>query len=206
VPQERTDLRPLRRPTPRFEPAVKNTERPTPASTRRTYGVRMAMAMLVLGKDEDVTPGLHGQICDAVKADSRVHDFARPEYREHEVRSEIMYPDADGTDSAGLITGRDAFRVAYFSDPLVFEIRVSRDNQESFRGDLPPTDSYFVAWDGLTVTTLFVQPPAERISRAAGRIAITVLRDAARRIQRQIYVQACDPAATTCLRTPLCFS
>jgi hypothetical protein len=93
-----------------------------------------------------------------------------------------------------LLTGADAMNIGIFSDPLTFDIRVPENQQRLFSDtDFIPTEEYHCTWDGDTLLVTWEQRLTDEIPRAGGHVVIDVVRDVARRMGDDIYVQACTP-------------
>lgn len=160
----------------------------------KSYAGRIATLVLrTPGPGPDFVK-VHAALSDALKADSRVHDFTRPELRADWSRCEPWWPRARDTEPDLLITGDDRFGGVQFSDPFVFKVVEAQANQPPFRGlNTVPTDTYWVAWDGITCCVLWEQALNKGIPRASGRVVVDVIRDAAQRAKLDIYAQACSP-------------
>ncbi|SDU82574.1 hypothetical protein SAMN04488563_6439 [Jiangella alkaliphila] len=168
---------------------------PSEVVDNRCFAVRHAMALIDLkGRRTEAAEKLLSSICDALKADSRVKELTRPPLRPHLVYRGEAYPWVKNYESDLPLTGRDHFHTLQLSDPILFSVNVPAENQEEFRGVKTfPRGSYFVSWDGISLTVMWEQQSPGTVSVAAGRVAIDVLRDAIKRSYLGLYVQACNP-------------
>jgi hypothetical protein len=107
----------------------------------------------------------------------------------------VAFTEANGHSAEDLLSGRDHFHPLEMSDPICFEIHVPIKNQPKFADfDDIPTDSYWAAWDGVTLLVLWARDETEqKAARSAGHIAEDILRTAAERIHMNLVVQACSP-------------
>ncbi|WP_214056280.1 hypothetical protein [Nocardioides aquaticus] len=81
-----------------------------------------------------------------------------------------------------------------FSDPIYFQVAVSRQAQKEFSGETDfPSGNYYVAWDGVFLLVMWEQQSDKRVSRAAGRVVAEILTEAAEKCAADVYVQACSP-------------
>jgi hypothetical protein len=84
------------------------------------------------------------------------------------------------------------------SEPVAFTIRVPVKNQPTNFGlGDPPTDTYGVAWDGISVIVVWDQADDEPPMNA-GQVAANVLSDVLESFGYELYVQGCS----TILRKP----
>ncbi len=161
---------------------------------KNVYAIRMGMFLLAVDMHGEKLESIHARLGDALKADSRVSDFTRPEFDPNWSFAYSLVPPLQATTVHAVLRDDDSFKVARFEIPFIFKVVVAVNNQPTFKGwkDIP-TDTYFVAWDGLMVTFLWQQAIRKRISHAAGRIVADILHGAAERIGGEIRVQACSP-------------
>lgn len=100
---------------------------------------------------------------------------------------------SDVDDHSVLLTGADACEVLQLSDPLIFRIEVPQKNQPVHHGvhDIP-AETYWVAWDGVTVYVTWWQPE-DFVPMSGGHIVREILDEACRRHGDSLLVQACGP-------------
>jgi len=103
------------------------------------------------------------------------------------------WPDTSRTSDDGLLTGGDSFSVLRLDGPILFCVQVPKKNQPEHHGhDDFPSDTYWVAWDGVSAIVTWIQPD-ERVPMAGGHVVEGILRSALRRLGCDLYVQACSP-------------
>jgi hypothetical protein len=110
-----------------------------------------------------------------------------PNLKEYCTRWIPMYRAA--TTAQGPPQGPGAHFALQLSPPIVFTIRVDLDVQSEY--DAPsdiPTDTYAVAWDGVTAIVAWSQTGGD-IPSGGGRIVATVLEEAAKLAGLNFYVQ-----------------
>lgn len=122
-----------------------------------------------------------------VSAESRGHDQGF-------TYSEECWPDASRSDSdEALRTGDDSFSVLRLDGPVLFCVQVPKKNQPAHHGFSDfPSDTYWVAWDGVTAIVTWTQPN-QRIPMAGGHVVEEILRSALQGLGCDLYVQACSP-------------
>jgi hypothetical protein len=85
-------------------------------------------------------------------------------------------------------------RIAVFSHPLMFRIKVPKNAQPTFSNrDFVPSETYLVYWDGEVLSACWEQKVKDRIPSAGGHVAMEILGDAVRNLGGELYIQACSP-------------
>src|ERR1035438_6811724 len=127
---------------------------------RLPYTARAAMCFMHVD-DEGDDVALYNQLCDALRADSRVesinapkqdaHAFDRPSFSIFGSREEEFPGRHDHAPAPGIHT--HAF---YFRDPILLEVHAPRRVQPTFEDfDSIPADRYWAAWDGIALVVLW---------------------------------------------------
>lgn len=133
-------------------------------------------------------------LAEALEADTRVDRVEVGTQTDYWNSIGVMYPDESRTTARGIQIGSDGFHVLRMSRHVKFRVRVPIKNQTSPHGnhDDIPSDTYYVAWDGISVFVLWenveAYPPL-----AGGHVVADVLRDVTASIESDLYIQACSP-------------
>ncbi len=132
-------------------------------------------------------------IAGALENDSRVISIStgnqNPAYMHHRQ----FFPAWDTRDPEAVITGSDVFTALQFHLPITFKVVVPVKNQpKHHNADDIPTDTYWMAWDGMVATVLWKHPGGE-IPRSGGQVILEILEKAAGEIGCSVYNQACSP-------------
>ena len=107
-----------------------------------------------------------------------------------------LFPDEARTSPAGVLHGTDAFVVREFRHPICFQVRVPAKNQPlHFEFNDVPTDTYYVAWDGMNVVVMWVQG-ADDFPMSAGQVVADIVADAVTQCNGYLYIQNCSPGCT----------
>lgn len=162
------------------------------------YAVRQGIFLLQSGEKSDPDAAFFSAICDAIRSDSRIHDFQRPPFQPDWSHTYRFVPPLSESSVEDVLADRDDFGVARFGKAIVFRVEVPVEDQPAFRGETSiPTTTYYVAWDGLLVTVLWEQPAGvDEVSHAAGRVIYDLLDAAVDRAGAELRVQACSPGCT----------
>jgi hypothetical protein len=132
-------------------------------------------------------------LMDALRADSRVLQVVPPEATTQTESVERYYPDAPRTTADGILRGNDGFEVTQIPTFIRFSVRVPVKNQPWHDGfDDVPTDTYFVAWDGLVAYVLWHQSEDDYVL-SAGQIVGEILSEATESSGGELYIQNCSP-------------
>lgn len=136
------------------------------------------------------------QVVQALERDTRVLKVRRPVLNDHWVERIRFFPDAPRTSPEKLVTGVDSFRALQLSDCVTFTVRVPIKNQTTHGGfDDVPSDTYFVAWDGISVFVLWEQADV-LAPMSGGHVVEDVLREALTATGSHLYVQNCSPGCS----------
>lgn len=134
----------------------------------------------------------------ALQEDNRVSAIESTVLREEWTHTYTIYPKLKNhPHSITLLGGQDRLTGIRFSDPLVFTVTVPIKNQPKFRGcDDLPTDTYYVAWDGVTAIVAWPTQPGTQPPRSGGHVVIELLEAVASKVNLRLYAQACSPGCT----------
>lgn len=129
----------------------------------------------------------------ALQADTRVLQVNVPPLNPHWTGRRRVYPDRKRTSPAAIRTGEDALQVLELSEHVTLQVRVPVKNQPTHGGfDDVPSDTYWVAWDGVSVFVLWEQFNADE-TISGGHVVADILRDAVESVGSDLYVQSCSP-------------
>lgn len=131
------------------------------------------------------------RLISSLEGDPRVLRAAEPDY-EHFSEWQTYYPMRPAIKD--LINGSDALNVFDIGSPIFARVRVPTKNQRIIHGaDDVPTDTYVVAWDGITALVGWEQEESEWVPISAGHVVLEILDDAAKKAGFGTYGQACGP-------------
>jgi hypothetical protein len=179
--------------------ASKSVIEPAPtegAAMRSPEPGRFARLATVLATSRSESRDISGVIKKIVadlRADSRVTSIEAPDVSSHFAAWTPYYPHMFDTSGDGLLLGLDGGVVLEFSSPILMQVRVPIKNQPPIHGrDDVPTETYTVAWDGITVIVVWEQESTEA-SHSAGQVVFDVIEAALGGAGLSAYRQACSP-------------
>jgi hypothetical protein len=161
-----------------------------------TYLCRIATILLNAGKSENARDFLQ-PVRSALESDTRVtyarfNDPQNPDFIDYE----IYYSDRAQATTKSSPQGSGAFNAISFDQLLFFKIVVPIKNQPKHHdADDIPTDTYWVAWNGLTAFILW-KHEGDLVPLSGGHVVLEILQDAAERCGLSVYNQACSPGCT----------
>lgn len=169
-----------------------------PARRPSTYMVRVGTFMLAATCEAGPISELLEVIEQGLRDDPRVATIKFPAQDQHWINNEIRYPGGEETGVDVLLSGSDHFHNIVLTNPVEFIVQVPKKNQPDFRGYTDhPSDTYYVAWDGLTVVVGWsVGGTAESVPMAGGQIVADVLQDSLEKANLKLYVQSCSAGCT----------
>lgn len=133
-------------------------------------------------------------ILQALKSDTRVLEVIAPDLNDYWTSRMSIFPDGPRATPQGILTGVDAFKALELSNYMRFKVRVPIKNQRMHHGaDDIPSDTYWVAWNGISVFVMWEQEDHDWIPISAGHVVEEILRDVLRGASCHLYVQACGP-------------
>lgn len=143
------------------------------------------------------------RVCGALRDDPRIKEIGEVRIRPEWTATRESYPHTrhSDADADALLSGSDHFHSVRFSDPIAFTVSVPIRNQPAFKGyrDVP-TDTYWVAWDGVTAVVLWERESDLRVGdntasvpRSGGHVVADILHAAASAAGFDLYVQSCSP-------------
>jgi hypothetical protein len=134
----------------------------------------------------------------ALEDDTRIKEIGDVHIMPEWYSRKTAYPRSDGELGEALLSDEDHFHAIRFSDPFSFIVSVPKRNQPPFRGYTDfPSDTYYVAWDGVTAVVLWERTPdAVGPPRAGGQVVVDVLTDVVAAAGFELYVQPCSPNCT----------
>ncbi|RMI07112.1 hypothetical protein [Cellulomonas triticagri] len=161
------------------------------------YFARFGTFYLLTGSEVDFASA-RSALLDGLEADTRVADVQRDELRPAWTHYIKQFPVGSVTSTHNLLSDGDAFRALYMSDPVCFRVHVPIKNQPMFRNETDiPTEDYWVAWDGITLIALWERQPGSEVPpRSGGHVVVDIIRDASRRADFDVFVQACSLGCT----------
>ncbi|WP_327343555.1 hypothetical protein [Streptomyces europaeiscabiei] len=137
-----------------------------------------------------------GGLKNALQGDPRVQWVKAPKMNMDFCSHLTVYPNAEGSDSDEIMHGTDGMRAVHFDRPLLFKIVVPIKNQpQHHHADDIPTDTYWVAWDGVVVMILW-RHEKDAIPRSGGQVVMQVLEEVCEKANLGAFNQACSPACT----------
>ncbi|MFJ4785698.1 hypothetical protein [Streptomyces sp. NPDC088794] len=132
----------------------------------------------------------------ALQDDPRVQWVKQPRLNTDFCSHLAVYPNSENSNSDAVMHGSDALRAVQLDRPLLFKIVVPIKNQpKHHHADDIPTDTYWIAWDGVVVMVLW-RHEATSIPQSGGQIVMQVLEQACEAIGLGAFNQACSPACT----------
>lgn len=165
-------------------------------ATRSLEPGRFARLATVLATSRSESPdisGVIGKIVANLRADPRVTSIEAPDVNSHFATWMPYYPHIFDTSGDDLLLGSDSGGVLEFSSPVLMQVRVPIKNQHSIHGrDDVPTETYAVAWDGITVFVVWEQE-SSGASHSAGQVVFEVIEAALAGAGLSAYRQACSP-------------
>ena len=116
-----------------------------------------------------------------------------PEQNDFWTNQLTVFPDRNRSTRHGIASGSDGLNILCLSNPIAFKVRVPKKNQHAYGGtpDIP-SDTYWVAWNGVAVFVLWEQGQYE-IPISGGHVVADILRDALKNSGSDLYVQSCSP-------------
>lgn len=162
------------------------------------YFGRYGTFMLIAPESMPSAEHLRDRIERAIRKDNRIVDAMPVSIKKEWTRQILVYPRHAETTDEALLSSQDARSAVRFSDPIAFTVKIPIKNQPPFRGlDDIPTDTYYVAWDGITAVVLWLREAGDRRPpRSGGHVVIDILRDIANGVGMRFYAQACSPGCT----------
>lgn len=163
---------------------------------RDYYFVRFGTFMLLARDKVPPVDELKERLESAIKKESRISSSDPVVLRKDWVYSTTVYPKRKDTTDEKLFNGSDRRKAIRLSDPVSFTVTVPIKNQPEFKGyaDIP-TDTYYVAWDGITVVVAWPRSADEKMPpRSGGHVVVDILRALAKSADLDFYAQACSPA------------
>ncbi len=145
----------------------------------------------------EVKRALLDELVATLDKDPRVTRVQAPrELNTHYTYLRRYWPERTRTSAERLLTGADYMSVLLLPEPVLFTVRVPKKNQPTKHGfDDVPSDTYDVAWDGVTAWVIWAQSSPD-IPKSGGHVVRDVLDDAARALGGGVYEQACSPGCT----------
>lgn len=135
-------------------------------------------------------------LAKALQADPRIQWVRRAKLNTDFCSHLAIYPESRNTTPDEIMHGSDAMRAVHFDRPILFKIVVPIKNQpQHHQADDIPTDTYWVAWDGVTVMILW-QHEKEDIPLSGGQVILQVLEEVCEKAELGVFNQACSPACT----------
>ncbi|WP_434967265.1 hypothetical protein [Janibacter indicus] len=132
-------------------------------------------------------------VADQLKLDARVVQVKIEESMPGGMSEKDFFPDEARSSEEGVFTGVDVFTVVTSNRFLTFEVRVPIKNQPVHSDlDSAPSDTYWVAWNGLTAVVMWEQGEPYR-PLSGGQVVVSILREAVEGIGASLYVQNCNP-------------
>lgn len=170
-----------------------NPEDPVPS---RRLVVRVGTFMLKVPCETPPKNEIIESLKRAIESDVRVSSVELTDQRPEWMRRLSFFPTSEPATKDQILSGSDHFHCVTLSDPILITIHVPKKNQPKFMGYSDhPSDSYFVAWDGLTAVVAYEAPvKGKPLARAAGQIVPEVLADCAKKAGLGLHVQACSPS------------
>jgi hypothetical protein len=142
------------------------------AEVPRDYFFARFGTFMLVADDEAPSPDvLRQRLETAIRTESRIASAMPVAVRGGWTFSVQAFPKRQDTTDDALFSGKDAFKAIRLSDPVAFIVTVPIKNQPEFRGynDIP-TDTYYVAWDGITAFVLWRRLADDRMPpRSGGR-------------------------------------
>jgi hypothetical protein len=132
-------------------------------------------------------------VIERLRNDARVPTpIDDPELNDYWTDWSEMFPARKGP-RAGVLRSDDRMSALHLSSPVSFTVRVPIQHQPTHHGSEPPrSDTYGVAWDGITAIVVWEQDDAD-IPISGGHIVAKVLEDAAKAAGFGLYSQSCSP-------------
>ena len=141
--------------------------------------------------DSDVK-NLLDSVQSALRKDNRVASLIEAKHHPDFCHQYMLHPGPLDATPDGALRGSDARGCVQFSAGIQMDIRVPLKNQPTWHDDIEATTTDYVAmWDGMTLAVGFDANAGVR--PAGGQVVFDVLRDAARAVGAEVYVQACKP-------------
>ncbi|WP_137233627.1 hypothetical protein [Streptomyces sp. BPSDS2] len=136
------------------------------------------------------------ELRDALQNDPRVQWVKRPNLNTDFCAHAAVYPDSHGSSDDEVMRGSDALRAANFDSPFIFKVVVPIKNQpQHHHADDIPTDTYWVAWDGVSLLVLWSHQ-SELIPLSGGQVILQILQEVTESIGMGVYNQSCSPSCT----------
>ncbi|MFI0015112.1 hypothetical protein [Streptomyces griseus] len=136
------------------------------------------------------------ELREALQNDPRVQWVKRPNLNVDFCEHVVVYPDSQGSSDDEVMRGSDALRAVNFDSPFIFKVVVPIKNQpQHHHADDIPTDTYWVAWDGVSLIVLWSHQ-SESIPLSGGQVVLQILREVTESIGMDVYNQSCSPACT----------
>jgi hypothetical protein len=131
-------------------------------------------------------------VVSQLTSDSRVTYVVPPDFEHGFCSSQTFYPSAVENFQA-MMFGSDALEALEVTPPIMFRIQVPIKNQPLREGRYAdiPSDSYWAAWNGITLVVMWSQYDDE-IPMSGGHVVIDVLRDAVAASGAKLVNQACS--------------
>lgn len=135
-------------------------------------------------------------VCNALQGDPRIQWVKRPKLNMDFCRHLAVYPDANESDTDEIMHGSDALRAVHLDRPIIFKMVVPIKNQpQHHHADDIPTDTYWVAWDGVVVMILWRHKKKD-LPRSGGQIVLQLLEEVCKTVSLGVLNQACSPACS----------
>ncbi|MFF4992320.1 hypothetical protein ACFY19_34440 [Streptosporangium saharense] len=151
-------------------------------------------AIKEVGEGED----LLNKLVIALEGDSRVVTVGSAVHRKDWMHTRTIYPRINQGIEGDILGSQNRLAAVSLSDPLSFTVNVPIKNQPRFRGcEDVPTDTYHVAWDGITAVVIWeIQRDDNNVPRSGGHVIVDILKDASEKIGLDLVAQACSPGCT----------
>jgi hypothetical protein len=169
------------------------------------YFVRYGTFMLLARDEVPSVDKLKERLETAIKNESRISGFDPVALRKEWTSSFSVYPRRKDTTDNAMFSGSDRRKALRLSDPISFTVTVPIKNQPEFRGyaDIP-TDTYYVAWDGITAVVAWDRrADQKKPPRSGGHVVVDILRNLAKSVDLDLYAQACSPGCTNMFAHPI---
>jgi hypothetical protein len=151
------------------------------------YFARVGTLMLMGDSDAPDAGATARSVIGHLRKDLRIPgEIDSPNLKEYCTRWIPMYPEA--TTTPGPPQGPGTHFALQLSPPIVFTIRVDLDDHSEYDASDIPTDTFAVAWDGVTAIVAWSQTGGD-IPAGGGHIVARVLEEAAKLAGLNFYVQ-----------------